>query len=59
MVCKMGGFGSVQKGRTAGESRRSVGRWGNLALIAVHCHEAQGGKHMHHSVALSGVQSYD
>lgn len=34
MECKMGGFGSVQRGRTAG------GRGGNSALMAVHCGEA-------------------
>lgn len=55
----MGGFGSVQKGRTAGERRRSAGRWGNLALIAVYGREARGGKPMHHTVAVSRVHSYD
>lgn len=55
----MGGFGGVQKGRTAGERRRSAGRWGNSALIAVHRRQARGGKPMHHTVAVSGVHSYD
>lgn len=55
----MGGFGSVLKGRTAGERRRSAGRWGNLALITVHCPEVWQGKPMHHTVALSKVHSYD
>lgn len=59
MECKMGGFGSVQKGRTAGERRRSAGRWGNSALIAVHHRQARGGRPMHHTVAVSGVHSYD
>lgn len=59
MECKMGGFGSVLKGRTAGERRRSAGRWGNLALIAVHCPEVWQEKPMHHTVALSKVHSYD
>lgn len=52
----MGGFDSVQKGRTSVDRRRSVGRWGNLALIAVHCREVWGGKPMHHTAA---VHSYD
>lgn len=39
--------------------RKSVGRWGNLALMAVHCRPASGGKPMHHSKALSRVHSYD
>lgn len=55
----MGGFGSVQKGRTVGGRRRSAGHWGNLALIAVPCREARGGKPMHHTVAVSGVNFYD
>lgn len=55
----MGGFGSVQKGRTAGERRRSAGRWGNLALSTVHGPEAWQGKPMHHTVALSKVHRYD
>lgn len=59
MECKMRGFDSVQKGRTSVDRRRSVGRWDNLALNAVHCREVWGRKPMHHTAAVSRVLFYD
>lgn len=55
----MGGFDSVQKGRTAGDRRRGLGRWGNLAPIAAPYHEVWTGKPMHHAAAVSSVHSFD
>jgi len=52
----MGGFSGVQRGRTAGESRGSAGRQGNLALIAVHCRESAGREaHASHCGCVRGA----